>query len=1477
MKKPITLRLRAFTLPRKSTKFASSMTDDELIAHVEKGENVTEAQQKRYAKLQQVRLQRQIIEDMKALIPAWGVWGGQTLTFDTETLDVDRGQIARFGVAQLRGMRYHELVEFMQRNNRPPIREELDALRETYIFYHRDNLAVDGEDVDDAIATLKVHCDKHGYKLITQAEFVNEVFLKHWYIKMDERIPMPIMIIGHNLPFDIGALAVHTGFSEGRDMFGGFSIAIAEPKKTKGGKEWNMPRVRIKKIGVKKYRIKCTPTDNAKLVSHTFIDTLQLSKALQGAQTPASMDYLCQLFKIKAYEDDKTYGKQHVDHFKPLTDTYIQYCRDDVERTWQIYLRLRKIYTDHDLSTPIDKISSEASVGKAYYKDLGITPFLELIDSAQDTTYRDLMLQTCGIAMEAMAGARAECRCRHQIREGIGADYKSEYPTLNYLLGLQDLLIAERVDIINGDANGEAAQFLKNTEIADLLSADKEHMRATWRGLRGYALVDPACGVWPVRTLYTEDLDDDESEDSERGTVAQSAINIGVNRVSHGPYIWVSFLDILSSKFTTGIFPKIIKTRTLKPVGRQKELKAIKFFGDENYIIDLTKDGVDLFKRVIDMRGEIKAKRDECIKGSDEYNRLDAMQMALKLIANATSYGILVQFDVDESNEKTKVDVYYGDKKHTKEARETIVGYDGTRKISGFKAEKPGKWFTPWGPLITAGGRLLIAIAETLAKQHGIEYGMCDTDSMFFIRPIDPETGEYSMSRDEFRKRVMLIADKSGLFQNINPYEPIWNKKKNKFDIDAVFSVEDVNYAYQHNMFNAVDYIDHKDSHYYKTLKPLYILSISAKRYALANITRQDGSDYDTIKELKADAKKAVIVLRKVSGHGLGHISAPSYAPLENINHLGVPYSSKGEALYNEVCKGKGNPRLFLDMWHTAFRQFLVGWDNGSNVICKRIDAIIKGWNGLEQPQFQQRSLNTAAAWAVYKNLPNRRPFQFFNVLPSVNEGDNIDLLPISEMKLRHGVSLYSEGGSNPDIRAMLKDGKGIYWNNDSQFAHEIGNGALQLKQVKDSIGDYFNRTELKSVGRQGVLSRHSLCIFDIEYIGKESNYLLEADVEEADSSQLEDMSAIPAFRTKFNPRILRLFQGIGIEQVAAQCGTTKRGLTNTLKSIREHSAGKIMAHLRKCLIYNPATDTLTFSKEVRQVNPLEKEANETLTQLHKVYAKFRKIDMDHNNILSRLCVEGKITYDEYKAQSRLPIVTMAEALELLPDGTSSPLIVMGVTRFLDSLFLGDKLRVFIEDGYVPMKFCDDEGIFIPYDAFKTKLDLISGIAEYKAKVEDFARTKTILRKKEEFRTKENRNKRERRKNNKDENIKELAQPIASWINKQCAPYRDPYVIVFAAMQLLCLFVIMHVIKTSKDIEIALKRAISTPKNSAISAVGTFNDTLMERETVKKETRKEQKRLSMAKSRAIKKANKPIHLFINAGLRDGSSVNNSPT
>ena len=71
---------------------------------------------------------------------------------------------------------------------------------------------------------------------------------------------------------------------------------------------------------------------------------------------------------------------------------------------------------------------SVASVGKAYYKDLGIEPFIN--KNMKGTTANRLKtLKLCGVSMEAMIGARAECGIRHQIREIINKDFKS---TISY-------------------------------------------------------------------------------------------------------------------------------------------------------------------------------------------------------------------------------------------------------------------------------------------------------------------------------------------------------------------------------------------------------------------------------------------------------------------------------------------------------------------------------------------------------------------------------------------------------------------------------------------------------------------------------------------------------------------------------------------------------------------------------------------------------------------------------------------------------------------------------------------------------------------------------------------------------------------------------------------------------------------------------------------------------------------------------------
>src|SRR5208282_4980765 len=108
---------------------------------------------------------------------------------------------------------------------------------------------------------------------------------------------------------------------------------------------------------------------NARLSTHQFVDTLMLAKALLGAETPGSMNSLCEMF-------NGTLPKEEVEHFQPLTCDYVEYCCNDVERTWFIYTRLREMFQQHGRSTPIWNMYSVASVGKAYYKDFGIETFL---------------------------------------------------------------------------------------------------------------------------------------------------------------------------------------------------------------------------------------------------------------------------------------------------------------------------------------------------------------------------------------------------------------------------------------------------------------------------------------------------------------------------------------------------------------------------------------------------------------------------------------------------------------------------------------------------------------------------------------------------------------------------------------------------------------------------------------------------------------------------------------------------------------------------------------------------------------------------------------------------------------------------------------------------------------------------------------------------------------------------------------------
>ena len=123
--------------------------------------------------------------------------------------------------------------------------------------------------------------------------------------------------------------------------------------------------------------------------------------------------------------------------------------------------------------------------------------------------------------------------------------------------------------------------------------------------------------------------------------------------------------------------------------------------------------------------------------------------------------------------------------------------------------------------LITGAARLMLALAERLTLDHGLEWVFCDTDSLAIAKP-------EGMDMNEFEKKAFHVID---WFISLNPY-----KKPG-----SILKIEDIN--------------DGKDEN---SLKPLYCLAISAKRYALFNLD-----------------KSGRPILRKASAHGLGHLMEP--------------------------------------------------------------------------------------------------------------------------------------------------------------------------------------------------------------------------------------------------------------------------------------------------------------------------------------------------------------------------------------------------------------------------------------------------------------------------------------------------------------------------------------------------------------------------------------------------------------------------
>jgi len=698
-----------------------------------------------------------------------------TLIFDTETT-TDAAQSLRFGVCQIR---------------------KGEKLNRTVLFHSEEISQSD-------LNVLTGYAADRKLELMSVENFRKSIVVKLGYFAN-------AAIVGFNLPFDIARIAL--SHSEARGSFrGGFSFAMSPYK--------SEPHIRVKHLSASAALIDFAKPGKqltgrgmrnrgfeAQHNRGYFFDVKTIAMALTSRKH--SLKSLAEFLKVP------TQKQTAEEHGGPLTNAYIDYACADVQSTWECYAALKQMYQGHGLTTPLHKILSEASIGKAYLKQMGIAPLLSTQPEGDRADF--------GRIMSTYFGGRAEVRIRREITQVLYCDFKSMYPTVNALMDLNRFVIADAYT--QRDATEDTRAFLEAFRIEDL------QQRETWTKLTTLVRLSPHADVLPVRTRFSEGKDN---------------LTIGLNHLTSAEPLWFTLADVLVSKILTGRTPRILEAVRYEPGSVLDGLQPINLFGREEYRIDPNRE--DMFTRLIDLRDEAK-------------DRKDPLQQQIKIIANATCYGIFVEMNRDDAPKPEAL---------------TLYDSDGTaHQIQSTALEDPGRYFHPLlAALITGAARLMLAAAERLAEDKGLGWAFCDTDSIAMAKPEGMEAGE-------FYSRCQRVID---WFIPLNPYAKP----------GSILKIEDTNYN------SAGD------------IEPLYCFAISAKRYALFNVHKDNSP-----------------VLRKASAHGIGAFLPPYSAenpsklipsPVFSLKEIGV--SLWQHDYWHQVIFAAlaGHPeRVALD-WHPALQ-----------------------------------------------------------------------------------------------------------------------------------------------------------------------------------------------------------------------------------------------------------------------------------------------------------------------------------------------------------------------------------------------------------------------------------------------------------------------------------------------------------------------------------------------------------------------------
>lgn len=594
------------------------------------------------------------------------------LVFDTET-DLDEAQHVRFGTYQVY------------------IDSKLD---EQGLFYNPHTIS------KRDLRVLHRYATRNGLKCLVLEDFIEKIFYGIGY-------DLGATIVGFNLPFDISRIAWHHSTAKTPSMAGGFSFALSRDSR-RGRVQVKMlsgsaPSIRF---ASPEHRVRRRRGNDVPPSQGHFVDLRALAAALTNR--PFSLKTLAKFLKTKhrKLSSDVLEGQ--------LNDETIEYALRDSLVTWECFVKLRDRYAAHQLAgTEIQNIHSVASMGKAYFREIGIQPLA--------VTQPDMPPALIGHIMSAYYGGRSEVHLRRMVSQVLYCDFLSMYPTVCTLMNLWRFITAQGMTWT--DTTQETASFLDSITLANL------QRQEIWKNLLVLVRAQPEGDLFPVRAKY--------------GVKQDASYTIGQNHLTVKEPLWFTMADCIASKLRTGKSPKVLEAITFTAGPVQTGLKPIVIAGNPDYRIDPVRD--DLFKRLIQLRIEVKRKM-KGLKGQ-AWTALDVAQEFLKILANSTAYGISVQIDPADFDKREYINVF------GPRAR--------PHRILSNRYETPGPYFHPLlGAVTTSAARLMLAISEKLITDEGLDWAFCDTDSMAIAKAD-------GISDAEFSTRVERIRN---WFTPLNPY-----------------------------------------------------------------------------------------------------------------------------------------------------------------------------------------------------------------------------------------------------------------------------------------------------------------------------------------------------------------------------------------------------------------------------------------------------------------------------------------------------------------------------------------------------------------------------------------------------------------------------------------------------------------------------------------------------------------------------------